>query len=1476
MILIIINIIKLIQEDLFMKTNLRRRLTSLAVMLAMILTMVPLAALPDSPLDLSLAVAANTIGGVDVSQAVMNAIESGLIERAQITVNGITATIVDIGPAPGHALTVSVTGTPTYTATGAPQGPNAIGTLAAPTPPPTATGQYIIYARANDGAVIPGPAPAPGANAPEINRNPITTGAKTRIVPLPAITTPGILPNITNQTLLWTNNQGAAANANVLDDWTPGVNPNSGIRIFIGKRSAGFVHRVQDTPPAAWNALQIHGLTIRGESFRNASAGHSLRYNISGIANVGGNYTVWIEQGWSTAAAAAANPGVNIISSFPMPVHTFGIHAGMPGGGSGQIYARGIGTATTGGPQRARIRVEYEPFPPLSVDEVGVHTNVTASGVGSVNAASIPPNYQASVTLTPADAGAALGGNHRLTLVGFGDDILGNRERIIRVAAGQTTTAGDVITLTASTAAQLQAVTPTLRHEFFPDAMFSAGPVNGITASAVASFNADARMVSIDADFEGVVSSVPVDTRRTFNARITGAAAAGLDVRPIVIGAENGYVIDNETRWIITGVDAIDVAALGLGIEITYTDLTVERPQMRDFDTVLVNGVTASGVASGMLSTGIATADIRFTGIPTVPGFFRVTISGATNDVLVRYFPGADITTRNPVFPVEFANLEQFNDDLAIDFAFFPDGVPAIVGPDFGLELMTARDDTFVTGNGDAGLITVSAHIAGTAVTPGGMAGTLYASILGAGLSADEAVRPLGFVNDANDFAVARTVRWVFDADPYDTSGFEIAISFVEAAAEFHIDIGTVYDERGLIARAYTAGTVGDPSATIRLSLTTVGAGVEGIDQSGHFTVGFILPAGLEFVGEGSVTRFYREGVRVRDTDLFTVINAGAGTDAIDTALLNQIELTVAFLPDGGFIYMIDYHAESLLLGGLVGYGSDVQFHIVRDINRLTEARPFQPYRARWSSSLSGIVNLTRSIPRRETITAGIALRYIGSDFNAFASATSLAFGFTPTLGANGWIQNFAFDPNSTLPENVTADTAYAEHYFTGDFILIRPRPDARPHRQLGRTFYNPVHQAFINTTGTVRPATEAEIDERTYDVRTLIDGAIVPAVLTASGTTFEVRFGLDRDRTLDRIRRFGSVFAQELRGQEVIDFGADRIGAGAQGIMRIASGEFGISDVIGGQIVTHDAQTLLANWENSGFASLPLRFRVAAQPRAPRTDRIIVNDTRVHRDIPAFLALQPTMGVVLQRTTEFPVPGNPAISRTQVVWHDGSVDEAPPPAQRFTRNMRVYEFDQLLVSGITTMFTDEQGVVDADAIALYIRGGRINLETVSASRRINGIRVVGAGENRVIEFELRMLPVFNAGNPARSRVMSSAGTLRLNYAAYNAAVADAASPVSTAGFALALAGAGADGNTTVAYNVATVDMTVTVPAELAGRTHAVTVSEGATIAGNTVTLAPATNTTAAAQEFTVTLTISHPDYQNATITRTITRTPAD
>jgi hypothetical protein len=533
---------------------------------------------------------------------------------------------------------------------------------------------------------------------------------------------------------------------------------------------------------------------------------------------------------------------------------------------------------------------------------------------------------------------------------------------------------------------------------------------------------------------------------------------------------------------------------------------------------------------------------------------------------------------------------------------------------------------------------------------------------------------------------------------------------------------------------------------------------------------------------------------------------------------LREINLAaIGFVPDDAFIYMLDYYDESLVFGGDVAGGSDVAFAFVRanmvsyqnfaETNEayatrmLRPVRPFDATRGRWALTVSGRVDIARQIPRRNPgLSNWVALRWRGSVVERDMRNFELQTGATINRSTMQ-ITNFAFNPAAiasiselAVPYAMSPCGRYAVRpganpdahgrfaandilvsIFSRDFIEVRPRPNPAAIAPAGRTPMNP--RELPSVADQAARITGGVPNDNAYFINLRGMGRVFYDLTdhvfrNRSDETVEAFFATDRGvrMTASRPAGNGSVFMSQLRPMDEVAFGPDRMPSGVQGMMRIASAEFDATRLMGTAIVAHPPADLIESWNNSGFPSLPVRFRVGAPGRAPQAARIMIQEPRNAIAPITIRGIGPAMGVVLQSTNQN-INGN---FRTNVVWHNGGPRLLPVAAARATEAQRPYAnalvnnmpvggangFDALISAGIASM-TQVGTVTELTFGRLHEMRGHGDISDTTPVESWPQARDILFRQGDEFVFTLRALPVEGR------RLMSTPVPVRLDAGLY-------------------------------------------------------------------------------------------------------------
>ena len=306
---------------------------------------------------------------------------------------------------------------------------------------------------------------------------------------------------------------------------------------------------------------------------------------------------------------------------------------------------------------------------------------------------------------------------------------------------------------------------------------------------------------------------------------------------------------------------------------------------------------------------------------------------------------------------------------------------------------------------------------------------------------------------------------------------------------------------------------------------------------------------------ESGEPKLYFEDGRVVDSMTFNVGLAEI-TD------ISVMKLNIAFSSNTSFIFEIDYYNELVIFGGEVNYGKDILYTLVKVTAKFESA----PEKAKWFPTLNGRIDIAKQIPKKGTAPFYIALKYIGNNKDFIDKYLTDKAG---EVDPNGVIRKFAYTPGDD-----------PESGFTGDYIELKPRPVNTALKNMAKTFYDVNEQQFTNT----------------------------------QDATIEVLFGIDKGKKLEKKleNRYGAVFTEELAKDESYPFAADKLPAGTPGIIRIAPVNFVSKDVNkNGELEYLDKADLKENYEKATFASLPIKFKIGAQPKAPNTAKMGIDSKK-------------------------------------------------------------------------------------------------------------------------------------------------------------------------------------------------------------------------------------------------------------------------
>ncbi|MCL2815992.1 MAG: hypothetical protein FWD23_15455, partial [Oscillospiraceae bacterium] len=932
------------------RKRIAKRLLSFTVMLAMLAAMIPLAAMPDSPIAMEVGAFTNQSDFAPGGHTV--------------TVNNITATVIAYNPSaatatvddislPARTMRVQLSGTPSVPTRASSPGTtqnNQSGTRGTAGPY-----NYLIYARANGGKPD-----EDGVGGATFKANNDTTGYRQGVMPSSEL--------ITNLHLLY-NTGTAITGAAATVDLTMPAGANQGtIVLYIGMRS----HRLNVTSGGSsttthigatqttTNALTMNGVRMEVKHSGNSQYSGVASYDHIGTLNQGGSITTWFEAdsaatGGVDAATGASNTGSNNTagnnaqdhrsprSPVKQDVRTFHYYSGDTATGSGSW------TMDIGGPGAMILRAEFSGLPSLggALSANGLSGNATGilntSGTHSytVNVPLTGTTLASGNHVVSLDLGALHANGYRIDgeeptatkatrvfHLNGGTNISTATPRSVRFIVTHTTgnigTAGLAALTNATTGLKLD-------FAFHSDVAFSAAAVSGVSATGTARFNNAAELVTVTVNLAGTR-----DPGGYYTVQLTGTGlppATTADIRIINTASPMTQT------WTISTIDP-NIVKYGLGVKIEFIAETTnptrepwsrEKEDLRVAAHAMWSSATEGNVRLTLSSPVTEVAN-------RVPGTYRISLTtNGTDRSEYRFYHSSELRVLplNHNFSLPFAGvgeLQKNNLDVIIDF--FPD-------------IITDRNGIVATGKIQA--------------------------------NAD---------------------RTIIDID-------------------------------------------------LRTPLGAV------VEDTGYYTVALIKKDAddKDIFLERTEPRKYTLDGRVADSVTLELLGAMDMEDVLD------LKLSIGFDSDTAYIYEIDYYNENLVFGSVVKYGIDIQYVILKPggYTKFKDA----PEKAKWIPTASGVIDLTRHIPKKGTAPAGsaaIVLRYIGSDEAGFMEETGAVVDPVTKV-----ITKFAYKEGD-IPRTKKGDEWVDG--FTGDFIEIKPRPFDAAMKGKVKDFYNVGRMMFVNETG--------------------------------------------------------------------------------------------------------------------------------------------------------------------------------------------------------------------------------------------------------------------------------------------------------------------------------------------------------------------------------------------------------------------------
>lgn len=1269
-----------------------------------------------------------------------------------VTVNGITATVTNYNEGT-RQMTVHLSGTPTVATFGTSASITAGAGLYA----------YLIYARANGGG-------------PEAQ----TSGTREGVTP-----SSGLITNIHS---FFTAATPAALNTDITLTLPVGTIESGSIVLYIGMRSrrlnttaGGSTNHIGVTQTT--NAFKINDITINVTHSGNSQYSGVAAYTHSGIAKSGGSITTWFEADSTTTGGTNADVGSSNAgdskrsprSQVTQDIRTAHYYAGDIASGAGSW------TLDVGNPGGMILRAEFSGLPSFGGE---LSANGLTGGATGILHTSGTHVYAVDIALN----GTTLqSGNHsvRLDLSSLPNDYRADCR--IEGEPATATTATRIFHLDGSTATT-RSVKFNITHtsgnigadgvkiltntttglkvyfDFEEDAEFNKS-ANGVslTGSAKASYDAGIVTATLNmATQPGNPTTLGGNYR--IDLKNKGSDIAGVDQRVLYFPA--GASVNRDIRY------AFDFNNNLWGdLDLTSVfDFVADTPITA---TAVDHGISASGSASLAYDSQLANINVDIAGMASL-GSYKVTLYRGSTAVDTRTyrFGTADentYVTRNFKSQIDLSqlysgsqlqtNLETLKLDylalsLTVDFiAAGPIGsdVPLngvilsgtrAIDTDIGSSslTLTAQGNAVLSGN----------HYVNVICTPSTVSNTIEEKYYY--LRAGQAInRVLNFTVDSTDAALTLAHEFYPDSTIYtsvgsvdatgtvsknfDTKSVSVDVKLSGSASEgtssgnYKVYLDGYPDEYRMF---YLKGTVNE-SAKYSLDLNNLDtaefkeftpniviefypdifADNNGVTATGRVAVyEDECAVNVSLSGYALETGYYTVSLRNADNTLIDIAEPKMYFEdgkVVDSVVFNvpldeitditAMKLNLAFTSNTSFIYEIDYYNELVIFGGEVNYGKDILYTLVKAPVKFET--PGAPEKAKWFPTLNGRVDISKQIPKKGVTPFYIALKYIGINQDFIEKYN---------VGADGVIKGFAYKPGDDPSEPISESKTTP---FSGNYIELKPRPANTALKTMAKTFYDVDKQEFTNTN--------------------------------ADNATIEVLFGLDKGKKLEKKleNRYGNVFTEELAKGQSYPFDADKLPAGTPGIIRVAPVNFVSQEVNDdGQLEYLSEEELAANYKAATFASLPIKFKIGAQPKAPKADPTKVGITTKNPNLVS--GLTEKMGIVLETKSEridadgYEGKGiNYKVVRT---WN----------ATSLKKNMTVAEFDAMLIaSGVEPI-----GVVDSDSNPVL--GGNGEQLVVADKSKFTNIA------EDTYEFELRLLP------QAGKKLMSAKTVLQINKAAYD------------------------------------------------------------------------------------------------------------
>ena len=975
-----------------------------------------------------------------------------------------------------------------------------------------------------------------------------------------------------------------------------------------------------------------------------------LEYALSGKATVSGSYKVWFE---------STDTGITQVDKDAQTIRTYHFYAGD------LVNCGGYWLITKpANPSGVVLKMEYSGDP--SIGGTQSFAGITATTSGVLISGSGADIYQVSIDLKGT---AAASGNWKVDVSGLPAGYTSDIEtKVFHFAAGEAVSRtvkyqiknpnGSIdLNALSNTATGLKLV-----YEYNPDTVFAPSTANGgVTASGNVRASYEAGMVNISVDVSGTGS-----TGGTYTVSVAGnqnlPSGVILDKRNFNLPAG---AVSKTLKWSFD-YNSLDVASLGLTLSLAFIPDT-------PFTSQAVNNVTASGIAKVLTDADVLDVAVTLKGTPSVSGNYTATITN--NGVTIqekRYYLNADVALANKEIkfqkPLSEINLSNLN--LAVSILFETDkGISS--GTVNGITASGVAKYVY-----DAGSVSIDLGLVGTAAESGSYRVYVASGPQGGSLNNKTEYR-ISHLNKGDDaVALTRAIKYSLDYAGFDINNFDMKV-----VLDFFPDITA--ENRGVTA----TGTVSMYEDECLVNVVLSGKVEQGAsvgENNGYYRLS-LLNGG----DQNSPVFTYFEGSVVRDSYSYDIkFPSGSETDYY------KVNLDLTFTSDSAYIYKINYWDETIVLGGMVNFGADVLYTLVKDPAK------FAADKAKWYPTLNGRIDISKSIPKKADPkkpngTSFVALKYVKTGELVYQTDNNGNTVYVDQKDAKGNVMKDADGNTIQVPAPL--------------MIELTPRPDAAALKALSKTIYNTQKAQFENGTDV--------IDKKLGTIH----------VGSKPSDKIEIRLGADKGAQK-------GMLIEKLGLDESYKYDYDKFPFGSSGTIRIAANEDPIKEWVNGAPVYYTADELAALKIDSPetyaeiaphFASAPVSFKVAAQPKAPATAKMAIT---------AGKAGAPS---IIKGTTA-------AMKIVLGTDKDGNLILSDP----LGKDMTVRDFDKMLVSYTYQVDGDGKFVLDGN-------GNKI-VDTTTTYPRISY-----AKDGNYV-FEIRLF------DPKNAKPLSAAAYLKLPVTQYD------------------------------------------------------------------------------------------------------------